>query len=175
MSEKEEKQEKEENKKETKNPKIDIDKKRTQPYIEYYVEYFLRTLFFWEKDPIRLGTLIRFFHHTTAYCLIISFIIIHTIMPSFLLLCLYLAIWFIIWVHHIITGGCVFSKIEQSLLGDSRSFLDPILIIFHIPITKETSIGATMMGSTLILIFLFMEVLARSSLCIQSLFSQTPF
>ena len=168
--EKEEKEEKEEKKEKEENSGNEL-KKQAQTYIEYFFEFILRTIFFWEKDPKRLGTLIRFCHHATVYLLIISFFVIHTIIPSFFLLCLYTIFWFFLWIHHILTGGCVVSKIEQSLLGDSKSFIDPFLQLFHIPISKETTVGATIMGSTFILFFLTMEISARTSIYIKSLFS----
>ena len=171
--EKEEKPEetKEETKEQEKAQTKEEEKSNTRSYIQYYIEMILRTIFFWEKNPERLGKLIRFFHHITVYLLMISFILLHTITPSFIGLCLYLVYWFFLWLHHIITGGCIISKIEQSFLGDSKSFIDYFLDIFHIPITKETTVGATIMGSTFILFFLAMEVSARTSLYIKSLFS----
>ena len=83
-------------------------------------------------------------------------------MPYYFNLVLLFLIWFAIWLHHIVSGGCVSSKIEQRLIGDSSSFVDPFLEIFHIPVTPETTTGLTIMGSTFLVIFLGFEVLSRS-------------
>ena len=53
-------------------------------YTEYFLESFFRTLLFWETDTKRLGTIIRILHHSFIYVFAVCFIIIHTIMPSFI-------------------------------------------------------------------------------------------
>jgi len=53
--------------------------------LEENLEKVLRLLFFWEKDEKRIGVCIRFIHHFLIYSCFISYILLHTFMPSYLL------------------------------------------------------------------------------------------
>ncbi len=138
---------------------------------ERLTETALRWIFFWETDPVRLGTLIRFLHHSFVYCMIILYIMIHSVYPSYPLLILFTFLMSLVWAQHILTGGCILSKLEQRFLGDTKSFVDPILGILQMPITRESAIGLTTYTSTLVLAMSSLEVLARTSLYIKTFFS----
>ena len=130
-------------------------------------EQFFRFIFFWEKDDTRIGHLIRWIHHAVMYCILVMIIVTHTLLPeSFvLLLSVYICV-VLIWIQHIVTGGCLVSKVEQKLLKDTNSFVDPFLELFHIPITPESTVGVTIMGSTLVVVMLELEVFARGSIAV---------
>jgi len=139
-----------------------------QEYLVNILETFFRKLFFWEDDSARIGKMIRFLHHFLTYCFLILYIISHTVIPSYLLLCV-LYVWFVlIWIHHIITGGCIISKVEQKLIGDNTSFIDPIMESFHIPITPESSSGIIIMGSTMLVGMLTLELFSRTLLTLKT-------
>ena len=138
--------------------------KKVHQFLETNAEHALRNLFFWETDDKKLGTLIRFLHHSIVYITLVTYILIHTVMPSYILLVLLYGFIFLVWIHHIICGGCLSSKIEQKLIGDSSSFVDPILTSFHIPITPESTVGITIMGSTLLVVLLTFELASRTIL-----------
>ncbi len=141
---------------------------------ESAVDTLFRTLFFWEKDPKRLGTLIRFAHHSTMYCIGFCFFLVHTFLPSYwLLLGVYICL-LLIWFQHVSCGGCVVNRIERKYIGDSKSFVDPILDAFHIPITDETTKGITILGSTAIVGFLSLELTSRTLLNINHYLSYLP-
>jgi hypothetical protein len=76
----------------------------------------------------------------------------------------------LIWIQHFLTGGCVISKIEQKLLGDSNSFVDPILKILNMDTTKENSQGIVVYTSSLALGMSLMELVARTILNVKSVF-----
>ncbi len=137
-------------------------------FLEKWTERGLRNLFFWETDDKKLGSLIRFLHHGIVYLTLIWYIVIHTLLPSYFLLVVLYGFILLIWIHHIICGGCLSSKIEQKLIGDSSSFVDPILQAFHMPVTPESTVGVTIMGSTLLVTFLTFEILSRTILNIKS-------
>ena len=137
-------------------------------FLERWAERGLRNLFFWETDDKKLGSLIRFLHHGVVYVTLIWYIVIHTILPSYFLLILLYGFILLVWIHHILCGGCLSSKIEQKLLGDSSSFVDPILQAFHMPVTPESTVGVTIMGSTLLVTFLTFEILSRTILNLKS-------
>ena len=122
------------------------DEERWLPKIlEDNFEKILRVLCFWENDDKRIGIFIRFLHHSIIYICFIWYIIIHTFMPSYLLFLLFYCIAGLIWLQHIIVGGCIFSKIESRLIGDKKSFVDPILywevrlecLCYHVSLWRE--------------------------------------
>lgn len=71
---------------------------------------------------------------------------------------------------HMITGGCVFTRIEQRLLEDKITIVDPLLDIFHIPKTRENIMGITLLSSTLCFVTLSFELFTRTLLNIKALF-----
>jgi len=142
-----------------------------QEYLLNILEPFFKNLFFWETDPVRIGKLIRFIHHFIVYVIGILIILSHTLIPSYFLLCLVYIMCILVWIQHITTGGCISSKLEQKLIGDNSSFIDPILEIFNIPITPQTTSGIVVMGSTLLIFMLSLELCARTVLNIKSYFT----
>jgi hypothetical protein len=142
-----------------------------QEYLLDILEPLSKRVFFWENEPVRIGKLIRVLHTNSMYILFFSIIIVHTVVPSYFLLVLIYIFCFCVWVHHILTGGCIISKLEQKLIGDSSSFIDPLLDVFNIPITPQTTTGAVIMGSTIILFMMTLELCARTVLNIKSYMS----
>jgi hypothetical protein len=143
-------------------------RKTLRNILETNIEAFFRLLLFWETDTKKLGILIRSIHQFFIIALFVCYIIVHTIVPSYWFLCI---VWFIatiIWAHHILTGCCIFTRIEQRLIGDKLTISDPVLEIFHISPTKENTIGFTIIISTLCCIFLSFELFTRSLLNVKT-------
>ena len=139
-------------------------RQRWQSKIDTIVERGIRMLFFWECDDKKLGYLVRFLHHSMIYSTIIWYIVIHTFIPSYILfLCLY-GFCFLIWMHHIVSWGCCFNRIEQKLTGDNITFVGSILEIFHIPVTNESTDGVVIMSATAVMFFLTFELASRTIL-----------
>jgi hypothetical protein len=136
--------------------------------MESSTETLLRWMFFWERDDKTLGKFIRFLHHAVIYTALVVYVIIHTIHPSYILLCFFWAFALLVWVQHVVTGGCIFSKIEQKLVGDTQSFVDPILAAFHMPVTPETTSGIVTMGSSCVMVLLTFELVCRTILNIRA-------
>jgi hypothetical protein len=139
--------------------------------LEDNVEKIFRTIFFWENDPKRIGIFIRFVHHSFIYICLIWYILVHTFMNSYLLFLLFYLVIGIIWIQHCIIGGCLLNRIECKLIGDTKSFVDPILETFHIPITSESTDGFILLGSTTIMFILTCELISRSIINIRNWFS----
>jgi hypothetical protein len=139
--------------------------------LEENLEKVLRRLFFWETDDKRIGRFIRFLHHSLIYICLIWYIIIHTFIPSYALFVLFYVFIGIVWIHHCIVGGCLISKVECRLIGDTKSFVDPILETFHIPITPESTDGIVVLGSTALMFMLSCELFARTINGIRAWFS----
>lgn len=60
-----------------------------------------------------------------------------------------------------VTHGCVISKVEQKLLKDESSFLDPFLELYQIEASETSKQGILMLGSTLAVAILSLEWVAR--------------
>jgi hypothetical protein len=105
-------------------------------------EKFLRFILFWEKDDKRLGKIIRLIHHFIVYIGIIGYFVVHTVAPSYFIFVLFYIFWGLIWLHHVIFGGCLSSDIEAKLIGDKYDgIILPVLDIFHIKVTPESGDG----------------------------------
>lgn len=136
--------------------------------IEHWFEKLVRYTFFWETDDVKIGRFLRFIHHSIVYSFGILYILNHTIVPSYFLFLILYGILTLVWIQHLVCGGCLSSKLEQKLIGDTKSFVDPIMDIFHIPITHDSTIGVVILGSSLTMLMLTMELLNRTILNIQS-------
>jgi hypothetical protein len=143
---------------------------RIQTFLVVLLESIVRKLFFWETDSARIGKLIRWIHHTGAIVLGMLIFLNHTLYQSYILFLGLYFFMFIVWAHHIITGGCIISKLEQRLIGDEASFIDPILEVFHIPITPESSSGLVLLSSSLIFMMLTLELMSRTISGVQGMF-----
>ncbi len=128
-----------------------------------WFEWAVNSLLFWEDNPKRKGKILRSFHHFFMHALLVMIIISHTLYPSFFLQTIILGICICIWIQHVLTNGCVVSKVEQKLLDDSENFVDPILELFHITPTREISIAVVILGSTLTTLLLTLEWISRVS------------
>ena len=140
-------------------------------FLENGLETILRKLFFWEGDDKRIGGFIRFLHHSLIYIGFVWYILIHTVMPSYFLFLLFYCFVAIVWLQHCICGGCLLSRVECRLIGDTKSFVDPILDTFHIPRTPESTAGVVVLGSTVVMFMLTFELLGRTIINIRNWFS----
>jgi hypothetical protein len=139
--------------------------------LEYWIEHIFRMLFFWESDDKRIGILIRYVHSFTISFIFISYIIAHTIIPSYWLM---FSVWIsimIIWIHHILTGSCVFTRIEQRLINDKVTLADPLLQLFDIPITNKNAMTFTYFISTISVVTISLELFTRTLLNVKSVFT----
>jgi hypothetical protein len=124
-------------------------------------EWAVHKVLFWEEDPVRKGKLVRYIHDFLSNTMIVLIVISHTLYPAFWLQTIVLFICVIVWLQHLVCNGCVISKVEQKLIGDTRSFAAPFLEVFHIEPTKELGSAMIIMGSTLVVFFLGLEWIAR--------------
>jgi len=126
-------------------------------------EKFLRFILFWEKDDKRLGKIIRLIHHFIVYSGIIGYFIIHTVASSYFIFVLFYLFWGLIWLQHMIFGGCIVSDIENKLIGSlGEGIILPILDIFHISVTPESGDGIVLLSSTVVISILTCELFSRT-------------
>jgi hypothetical protein len=126
-----------------------------------WAEWAVHKIMFWEADPVRKGKILRSLHHFIMHSLIILIIVSHTLYPAFWLQTVVLFFCVLVWLQHITCNGCVISKVEQKLIGDSESFVTPILEAFHLKPTQEMAVAFVIMGSTLGVFLLGLEWVAR--------------
>jgi hypothetical protein len=134
-------------------------------------ENIVRNLLFWEKDDKRLGMIIRLVHHLVIYSGIFGYFIIHTVTSSYFIFLLYYLFWGLIWLQHMILGGCIVSDIETKLIGkEQEGIILPILDIFHINVTPESGDGIVLLSSTFVMCMLSCELVSRTIGGIKSFF-----
>jgi hypothetical protein len=132
-----------------------------QHYAVDWTEWIVHRVFFWESDDAKKGRIVRAIHHAGVYALLTLILVSHTIYPAFWLQTLLLAFCILVWIQHVLTRGCVISKVEQKLLKDEASFLDPFLELFQIEATEFSKQGILMLGSTICVGFMSLEWVAR--------------
>lgn len=135
-----------------------------QAFAVEWTEWAIVNAMFWETDEKKRAKIVRAIHHFLSYGLITLIIVAHTIYPAFWLQSYLLVVCILVWIQHVLTGGCVISKVEQKWLGDTESFVDPIVDLFHIKLAPEDDrSGFVTMGSTFAVFFLTLEWLSRAS------------
>lgn len=125
------------------------------------MEWVFDKLIFWETDLKRKGRILRTVHHFASYALVVCIILSHTIYPALWFQTILLGICVLVWVQHIVTHGCIVSKIEQKWLEDTTSFIDPYLEILHITTDEPSKPGILILGSTIAVSILYLEWVGR--------------
>jgi len=129
-----------------------------------WTEWAINTVMFWEPDEKKRAKIVRAAHHFFSYGLMTMIIVSHTIYPAFWFQTALLVVCIMVWIHHLLTGGCIISKLEQKWLGDTESFVDPFLVLFNIRLMPDDDrSGFVTMGSTFAVFFLTLEWLSRAS------------
>jgi hypothetical protein len=129
-----------------------------------WTEWTINSVMFWEPDEKKRAKIVRAVHHFLSYGLITLIIVAHTIYPAFWLQSALLVVCIMVWIHHLLTGGCIISKLEQKWLGDNESFVDPFLVLFNVKLAEDDDrSGFVTMGSTFAVFFLTLEWLSRAS------------
>lgn len=126
-----------------------------------WTEWIVHKVLFWETDNVKKGHIVRAFHHAGSYSFITLIIISHTIYPAFWFQTVVLFAFLLIWAHHILTHGCILSKIEQKLIQDESSLVDPYFELFDIKTDEHSKQGILMLGSTILAGALSLEWVSR--------------
>lgn len=138
-----------------------------------WTEQFVHTILFWETDNKKKARIVRWIHHFVIYSIVTLVFVSHTIYPAFWLQSTILVICILIWIQHVLTGGCVVSKVEQKWLGTRESFVDPIADFFRIKLAEDDDrTGFVTLASTAVVLFLGLEWISRVCHMILSLISR---
>ena len=114
-----------------------------------WTEWVIHRIFYWEEDNAKKGRLVRAIHTGTSYVILLMVVLSFTLLRAFWLQTILLGICGLIWLQHILFHGCVFSKVEQRLLEDETSFLDPFLELVGVEANERSKQGILMMLSTI--------------------------
>lgn len=128
-----------------------------------WTEWIVHRFFFWEEDDAKKGRILRAIHHAGTYILLTLIAVSHILYPAFWLQTLILGFCILVWIQHVLTHGCVISKVEQRLLKDESSFVDPYLELFGIEATEKSKQGILILGSTIGVAVLSLEWVSRLS------------
>lgn len=130
-------------------------------YAVDWTEWLVHTVMFWEPDNKVKGRVLRAIHTCGVYVLLTLIVVSHTLYPAFWLQTLLFGFCILVWIQHVVTNGCVISKVEQRLLEDTQSFIDPYLDLFHIEATPASKSGLLTLGSTVVVFMMGLEWVSR--------------
>lgn len=99
-------------------------------------------------DTEKTGRIVRAIHTGFTYVSLMLVAVSFTLYPAFWFQTVMFALCGAVWAQHILFHGCVFSKVEQRLLKDDTSFLDPYLELFDVEATERSKQGILMMLSS---------------------------
>ena len=114
-----------------------------------WTEWVIHRIFYWEEDNAKKGRLVRAIHTGTSYVILLMVVLSFTLLRAFWIQTILLGICGLIWLQHILFHVCVFSKVEQRLLEDETSFLDPFLELVGVEANERSKQGILMMLSTI--------------------------
>lgn len=112
-----------------------------------WAEWVVKRIF-GEDDDAKTGRIVRAIHHAASYLLLGGVVMSFTLVPALWFQTLVLGLCTIVWIHHMLFRGCLLSKVEQRLLKDETSFLDPYLDLCGVEATERSKQGILMMLST---------------------------
>jgi hypothetical protein len=111
-----------------------------------WTEWMVKRIF--GDDDEKTGRIVRAIHTAMTYMALLCVVLSFTLIPAFWFQSVLLFFCGLVWMQHILFHGCVFSKVEQRLLKDETSFLDPYLQLFDVEATERSKQGILMMLST---------------------------
>ena len=130
------------------------------------LEAATRFLYRWltTNDEI-LGKITYTIHLFGFYTLLVLIVMGHTVYPVFWFQGMVFIFLLVVWVQHILLKTCVLTSLERRFMGpDSSVMIDVLLELAGIPVQKETRMGVTVLISTAGVLFLGLELLARTSM-----------
>ena len=122
-----------------------------------WVEWMLHKVMFWETDNGRKGRVLRAVHHLMSYAMLTLVIVAHTLYPALWFQTFLLVAMGVIWVQHMVLRGCVFTRDEQRLIGDSNAFWDPYVELMGIRPSQDVNTAVLITVSTVAISLMGLE------------------
>ena len=143
--------------------------KETRKFLVDGLDSLFRFTFGWlETNEEALGRLVEFWHLFIIFTLFALVFISHVIYPVFWFQVFVFGIVLLIWLQHILIHACIFTALEVRWLGlNTNVAIDVILNLFSIPVSRETRSGVTVFFSTLSVILLGLELVARMNMSLR--------
>jgi amino acid transporter len=126
-----------------------------------WVEWMLHKAMFWETDNGRKGRILRAVHHCMSYGILTLILVSHTIYPALWFQTMIMIAVGLTWIQHMILRGCVFTRVEQRLLGDQSNFWDPYIELMGIKPSTEVNTAVLITVSTVAFAFMGLEWIAN--------------
>lgn len=111
-----------------------------------WTEWLVKRMF--GDDEAKTGRIVRTIHVAVTYSALVLIFVSFTLYPALWFQTVMLCFCGLVWAQHMLFHGCVFSKVEQRLLKDETSFLDPYLELFEVEATERSKQGILMMLSS---------------------------
>ena len=112
-----------------------------------WTEWLVKRIF-GDDDNAKTGRIVRAIHHGASYLLLGCVVLSFTLVPALWFQTVILGLCTLVWMQHMLFHGCLLSKVEQRLLKDETSFLDPYLDLFGIEASERSTQGILMLLST---------------------------
>jgi len=129
------------------------------------MEKFARFTYKWiaTEDEI-LGEIIYTLHTFGSLTLLTLIGVSHTIYPVFWFQFAIFCVIFCVWIQHILLKTCIITCLESKFIKNHNRvmLIDGLLKLLGMPVTPETQTGVMLLWSTGSLIFLGLELVARS-------------
>jgi hypothetical protein len=105
--------------------------------LESVVETITDTLFWYESEKVQRGRLLRWLHEVLGLTFGFLILLLHTLLPSWILLKIVLCLALCTSFTHALTGVCVVTTTEMKLTKEEVTIVDPILHSLGLPVTME--------------------------------------
>ena len=122
-------------------------------------------------DDEVLGEIIYRLHMFGSLTLITLIVVSHTVYPVFWFQLSIFVFIFCIWLQHILLKTCIITTLESKFIKNNKRvmLIDSTLELLGMPIQPETQAGVMLIWSTGCVVFLGLEIVARSVMYWRSL------
>jgi hypothetical protein len=129
------------------------------------LEYIIRYSYAWLTTNDEIIGKIVYVIHLTGFWTIMILIFVSHVFPYFWFQVGIFVFVFVAWIQHIVLNTCVLTSLEIRFLGKRvMCMIDSLLQLVNIPTTTEIRMGVTALLSTTMVLFLGLELMARTRL-----------
>lgn len=151
--------------------------KEVRKYLVNGLDSTFRLVFGWlETNEEALGRLVEFWHLFIIFTLFVLIFVSHAIYPVFWFQALVFSLVLLIWLQHVLIHTCIFTSLELRWLGPNTNIaIDVLLNLFSIPVNRESRSGVTVVMSTIAVVLLGLELVARAVMSLREYLGFSAF